>query len=54
MVQMNRRVELAFGSGQFVCVGRGIAMVEVGKVIGEVSCFFFTPYFIESSCWVCC
>jgi cytochrome P450 len=41
MVQMNRRVELAFGSGQFVCIGRGIAMVEVGKVIGEVSCSFF-------------
>ncbi|KAL2135823.1 hypothetical protein VTI74DRAFT_6752 [Chaetomium olivicolor] len=36
LVQMNRRVELAFGSGQFVCVGKGIAMVEVGKVIGEL------------------
>jgi cytochrome P450 len=37
---MIRRVELAFGSGQFLCVGRGIAMVELGKVLAEVSAFF--------------
>lgn len=34
---MVKRVELAFGSGQFVCVGREIALVEVHKAIAEVS-----------------
>ena len=37
LAAMNRRVELAFGSGQFVCVGRTIALVELGKVIADVS-----------------
>jgi cytochrome P450 len=37
LVQMNRRVDLVFGSGQFVCVGRGVAMVELNKVLAEVS-----------------
>ena len=46
LAQMNRRVELAFGSGQFVCVGRGVAMVELGKVLGEVGLF--------SCCFSCC
>lgn len=30
-------MELAFGCGQYVCVGKAIAMVEAGKVLGEVS-----------------
>ena len=34
---MNRRVELAFGSGQFVCMGRPIALVEAYKALAEVS-----------------
>jgi cytochrome P450 len=37
---MNKRVELVFGSGQFVCVGRGVAMVELNKVLAEVSRYF--------------
>lgn len=41
LAAMHRRVELGFGSGQFVCVGRGIAVVELGKGVAEVSSFFF-------------
>ena len=37
LVQMNRRVELAFGSRQFVCMGRPIALVETYKALAEVS-----------------
>lgn len=33
---MHRRVELAFGSGQFVCMGRSIALVETNKALAEV------------------
>ncbi|KAK4166884.1 putative cytochrome P450 E-class, group IV [Cladorrhinum sp. PSN259] len=34
--KMNRAWELVFGSGRFVCVGRGIGMMELGIVIGEL------------------
>jgi cytochrome P450 len=42
LAAMHRRVELGFGSGQFVCVGRGIAVVELGKGVAEVSCFLLS------------
>ena len=35
--QMHRRVDLAFGSGQFVCMGRSIALIEAFKALAEVS-----------------
>ena len=35
--QMHRRVDLAFGSGQFVCMGRSIALIEAYKALAEVS-----------------
>ena len=35
--QMIRRVDLAFGSGQYVCLGRAIAHVEINKALIEVS-----------------
>ncbi len=35
--QMIRRVDLAFGSGQYMCLGRGIAHVEINKAMVEVS-----------------
>ncbi|KAK4141921.1 cytochrome P450 [Dichotomopilus funicola] len=41
--EMTRRMELAFGCGQYVCVGKAIAMVEAGKVLGEVSFGFTSP-----------
>jgi cytochrome P450 len=34
---MLRRIDLAFGSGQFVCVGRAIAYIEIYKTLAEVS-----------------
>ncbi|KAL2168163.1 hypothetical protein VTG60DRAFT_331 [Thermothelomyces hinnuleus] len=49
LAQMNRRVELAFGCGQFICVGRAIALVEAGKVIGEVSLLFLFSLLLLSS-----
>lgn len=36
---MIRRIDLAFGSGQFVCVGRAIAFVEIYKTLAEVSLY---------------
>ena len=37
LFQMNRRIELAFGSGQFVCMGRNIGLVGISKTLAEVS-----------------
>lgn len=37
LAKMVRRVELAFGSGQFVCLGRMLGLVEVNKALAEVS-----------------
>lgn len=34
--KMEETVELAFGVGRWGCLGRGIAMVEMGKVVFEV------------------
>jgi hypothetical protein len=34
---MIRRADLAFGSGQYVCLGRAIAHVEINKALIEVS-----------------
>ncbi|KAK3987332.1 putative cytochrome P450 E-class, group IV [Cladorrhinum sp. PSN332] len=34
--RMNRAWELVFGSGRFVCVGRGIGMMELSIVVGEL------------------
>ncbi|KAK4112487.1 cytochrome P450 [Canariomyces notabilis] len=36
LAAMLRRVELVWGAGQFVCVGRMIAMVEINKVFPEL------------------
>ena len=42
--QMLRRVELVFGSGQYVCAGRALAYMEMGKVVvTEVSLFYCSP-----------
>lgn len=35
--EMERKVELVFGSGQWQCVGRRIAFMELTKVVFEVS-----------------
>jgi cytochrome P450 len=54
LAAMHRRVELGFGSGQFVCVGRGIAVVELGKGVAEVSCFLLHgafPFDYRSGWW---
>jgi cytochrome P450 len=37
VVSMQRNVELAFGSGQWQCVGRHLAFMEFHKVVFEVS-----------------
>ena len=34
--KMEETVELAFGVGRWGCLGKGIAMVEMGKVVFEV------------------
>ena len=39
--EMNSVVELAFGYGRFLCLGKGIALMEAGKVVFEVSFFLF-------------
>ncbi|KAL2016132.1 hypothetical protein VTK56DRAFT_4223 [Thermocarpiscus australiensis] len=50
---MTRRVELAFGSGQFLCVGRGIAMVELGKVLaGSLADPLNPPRICNPGVWV--
>ncbi|KAK5661831.1 hypothetical protein OQA88_9934 [Cercophora sp. LCS_1] len=33
---MQTRVDLVFGHGQFVCMGKAIALMEVGKAVAEV------------------
>jgi cytochrome P450 len=37
LAEMESVVDLAFGWGRWGCLGRGIAMVELGKVVFEVS-----------------
>lgn len=41
--QMERDIELAFGYGQWMCVGKSIAFMEINKVVFEVSSFTATP-----------
>ena len=36
-MEMEHNVELAFGSGQWMCVGKSIALMEINKIIFEVS-----------------
>lgn len=36
---MHRQTELVFGSGRFGCPGRAIAVMELNKILVEVSCF---------------
>lgn len=35
--EMERNVELVFGSGQWQCVGKRIAFMELNKIVFEVS-----------------
>lgn len=42
--QMERDIELAFGYGQWMCVGKSIAFMEINKVVFEVSSFTAAPY----------
>jgi len=37
--EMARVVDLAFGSGRFKCLGRGVALMELNKIIVEVRSF---------------
>lgn len=41
--QMERLVEMAFGHGQWMCVGKTIAFMEINKSVFEVSFSFFSP-----------
>lgn len=36
--QMERDAELAFGNGQWMCVGKTIAFMEINKSVFEVCC----------------
>lgn len=36
-MEMERNVELAFGHGQYMCVGKMLAFMELNKVMFEVS-----------------
>lgn len=38
--EMGRVLDVNFGYGQFLCSGRGIALMQACKVIPEVSSFF--------------
>ena len=40
--QMERCIELAFGYGQWMCLGKSIAFVEINKVVLEVSSLIVT------------
>lgn len=40
--QMERDIELAFGYGQWMCVGKSIAFMEINKAVFEVN--IFTPH----------
>ena len=36
-MEMEHNVELAFGTGQWMCIGKSIALTEINKLIFEVS-----------------
>lgn len=46
---MKMRVDLAFGHGQFACLGKAIALMEASKAIAEV-CRVFPPS-LSSGLW---
>lgn len=61
--EMERNVELAFGSGQWQCVGRRIAFMKLSKTVFEVSSLILSPSSSEKSrgvehrnlpSWTCC
>ena len=41
--QMERDIELAFGYGQWMCVGKSIAFMEINKAVFEASTFTASP-----------
>jgi cytochrome P450 len=47
--QMERDVELAFGHGQWMCVGKSIAFMEIYKSVFEV--FAFSYSFPQPEAW---
>lgn len=47
--QMERDIELAFGYGQWMCVGKSIAFMEINKVVFEVSIVTVTRTSLLSS-----
>lgn len=41
---MTKVVDLNFGSGQFLCSGRAIALMQINKVVPEVSTWYLTNH----------
>ena len=52
--EMARVVGLAFGSGRFKCLGRGVALMELNKIIIEVRPFHLFELEILESLFDCC
>jgi cytochrome P450 len=50
--EMERNVELAFGSGQWQCVGRRIAFMKLSKTVFEVSSQLTYVFIIYRSVWL--
>ncbi|KAL4877399.1 cytochrome P450 [Aspergillus karnatakaensis] len=36
LLEMNRTMELVFGSGRYACLGKQVAMIEISKAIAEI------------------
>lgn len=39
--QMEKMLDFIFGYGRISCLGKGVAMIEIGKVLFEVSMHYF-------------
>ena len=50
-MEMEYHVELAFGSGQWMCAGKNIAFMEINKIIFEVSTRQRSNYCPLIPCW---
>lgn len=51
---MIKMVDLAFGYGQFACLGKAFALMEIGKAVAEVCALFLSSSSLETVPAGCC